>query len=477
LLDVCLKHQNFNSRKGSDEYLPTSSNFLAPEARHIKALADEYKSRWPVHHTERRQIGREAEFPIIDQSGKCGDARLVLQKLLELNEDLEPVYEFFVDGCQYLSKLKGERLEFCLEVGIGTLELITAPCLDLHQICTLHENGLAMLRRACKTLGYRVLGYGVQPVSPDSHELMTPKIRYHKLVDVLGEQWYSFVPTASDQAHIDVDQSEMVQILNICSLLTPVVISLTANSSVLAETKTQWMSSREGMMGCIDREHTRHGMPTSLYIDLEDWIKQICQLDYLIKIDKNSGAVSAPQSLSASQKAPFIDFLVSDNANFSDFEAHEHYVWHSVRPRFTYGTLELRASCQQPHTEHMGAVALSLGIVEAAKEIERWLLEQAPLECWLQVLRKYHPQAVAAGLGFQEEQESEGNSPLQIDFFAFTEEILCFVDQALEQRGLGEQVYLQPIWKRFQERKCPAQIAVDILQNDGLPALLDHLAL
>ena len=65
------------------------------------------------------------------------------------------------------------------------------------------------------------------------------------------------------------------------------------------------------------------------------------------------------------------------NANFKveeydwpGFLAHEHYVWHSTRPRTKQGTVELRAACQQPWSEHMAATALQLGLVEAMPEIQ-----------------------------------------------------------------------------------------------------------
>ena len=70
------------------------------------------------------------------------------------------------------------------------------------------------------------------------------------------------------------------------------------------------------------------------------------------------------------------------NANFKveeydwpGFLAHEHYVWHSTRPRTKQGTVELRAACQQPWSEHMAATALQLGLVEAMPEIQASLFK------------------------------------------------------------------------------------------------------
>mmetsp|Transcript_25518 Transcript_25518/g.33099 ORF Transcript_25518/g.33099 Transcript_25518/m.33099 type:complete len:511 (-) Transcript_25518:267-1799(-) len=445
----------------------------------IGKLSSEFVDRWPSHATERRQIGREAEYPIVDKNGLCGDARLVLYRLLEMYDSLEPIYEEMMEGQRCLSKLKGMSLEFCLEVGLGVIEMITDPCPDLHTICTVHENGLSMLRNACDSLEYRILGYGTQPISTISPELMTPKIRYHKLVEVLGDMWYSFEPTASDQAHIDVEKEELIQVLNIASLLTPVVVSLMANSPIVSGKLTPWISSREGMMGGIDVQANRHGMPRNCYRDLEDWLRQICHLDYIIKIDKTTGETCAPQFTSDQRdktKRPFIDYLTAEKATFDDFETHEHYVWHSVRPRWRYGTVELRAACQQPHDEHMAACALSLGIVEAAGAIEKWLLLQAPLQYWFQLLHACHPFVLAHGMTFRKHLPKEEAQRLDFDFESFVGHILAFVEQALETRGLGEQIYLQPVLRRFAERKSPAQTAVEIAKRKGVRGLIRHAA-
>jgi gamma-glutamylcysteine synthetase len=62
--------------------------------------------------------------------------------------------------------------------------------------------------------------------------------------------------------------------------------------------------------------------------------------------------------------------MYSFRYDWPGFLAHEHYVWHSTRPRTKQGTVELRAACQQPWSEHMAATALQLGLVEAMTEIQ-----------------------------------------------------------------------------------------------------------
>jgi hypothetical protein len=89
------------------------------------------------------------------------------------------------------------------------------------------------------------------------------------------------------------------------------------------------------------------------------------------------------------------------DAEWRHFLAHDHYVWHSARPRVRQATVELRAACQQPWGEHMAAQALQLAIVEAWRDLEAWVVgdlfrgdEAAAWRC----MHALHAHVVAHGL-------------------------------------------------------------------------------
>ena len=66
----------------------------------------------------------------------------------------------------------------------------------------LFRAGLARLVQAAGQLGWRVLGYGVQPLTRAARAVLSPKQRYAALADVMGDDWVWYTVTASDQLHV-----------------------------------------------------------------------------------------------------------------------------------------------------------------------------------------------------------------------------------------------------------------------------------
>lgn len=112
-----------------------------------------------------------------------------------------------------------------LEVGQGTIEIITRPCRTLQEMQGVHETAMGRLVAATDALDYSVLGFGVQPVTPLSADFMSPRKRYTTLLQAIGDPWLLFTVTASDQVHVDVAEPELVRMINLGNLLSPVMVS------------------------------------------------------------------------------------------------------------------------------------------------------------------------------------------------------------------------------------------------------------
>ena len=116
--------------------------------------------------------------------------------------------------------------------------------------------------RAAAPLGWRVLGYGVQPLSPPTRALLSPKQRYSTLADIMGADWIWYTVTASDQAHVDVSRDEAVSALNFGNLMAPVIVALCANSPVVAGELTDDCSGpRRPHDRCSLRPAPRYDLP------------------------------------------------------------------------------------------------------------------------------------------------------------------------------------------------------------------------
>jgi gamma-glutamylcysteine synthetase len=418
----------------------------------VATLATQFTNCFPDMLAGPRTVGREAEFPVVTATGEAADVRRLWELLLaegDLREHHDSANPSLIVG------LDGEDYNYELEVGVGTVEIVTRPCRDLFTVQRIIEEATERLVRMATRRGWQVLAYGVQPVTPPNLPLMAPKQRYQSLYRAMGAEWLWYTVTASDQCHVAIARGEALEMLNFGNLMAPVLIALCANSPVYAGKLSPFCSGREGEMARIDAHEYRHGMPVRPFTSFVDYVNTVSQATYLIHRADN---MVIPTS------RPFTDYLMEHGPDFAAFLFHEHYLWNSARVRTAYGTLELRPACQQPWAEHMAAMALSVGLIEAATPIMAYVVDVLGQEYW-SILRAYHRQSITYGLAAAQPSPD----------FLIT--LVRLAERGLKQRGQGEEYLLLPIFDRLYRRQNPAQRARAIFQNDQLSGLLAHTAM
>jgi gamma-glutamyl:cysteine ligase YbdK (ATP-grasp superfamily) len=418
-------------------------------------LATRFASSFPQELSGARTVGREAEFPIVGQRGEAVDVRRLWNVLLEA-DDLAPEYGVGAGGhAPFIVGLAGVDYSFALEVGLGTIEISTRPCRTLVEIETVIQVAVARLVRAASRFGWRVLGYGTQPVSPPTIGLMSPKQRYLSLYRAMGSPWLWYTVTASDQLQFSIRRDEMLHMLNYGNLVAPVIIALCANSPIYGGKDSLFCSAREGVMAEIRAGEHRHGMPPAPYTSLYDFVCTLAKPTYLIV---REGGEIVPSS------RPFYAYLAENGPDFQAFLFHEHYIWNSARLRAAYGTLEVRPACQQPWPETMASAALILGLAEASYSILPYIEGTLGEDYW-QRMRTYHQQAIRYGL----------RAPQPAPHFL--EHIVAQAAAGLHARGFGEERLLAPIQSRLERHLNPAQRARAIFRSDGMAAMVDAMAI
>ncbi len=435
-----------------------------------EALAATFAGHFRAQLPGPRTVGREAEFPVVDGSGRAADVAQLWPLLQAAPGDILKVKRDAVNS-ELVVGLDGASYSYALEVGRGTIELNAGPCDTLFGLEELFRAGLARLAQAAGQLGWRVLGYGVQPLTRPTRDLLSPKQRYGALADIMGDDWIWYTVTASDQLHVDVSRGEAVATLNFANLMAPVVVALCANSPVAGGALTGSCSSREARM--VDAAHGhRHGMIARPYADFTDFAARLSGMRSLLR---REGARLLPDGRVFSEVLREEYGLAASGTGqrpaatddcFSAFLLHDHYIWHSARLRTAYGTVELRPACQQPPHEAMAAAALYLGLVEGQEEITAYVQRAlAPAEepglagCWPGMMA-YHGEAVRDGLAAVE--------PVP----GFLAEVLALAEKALARRGHGEERMLAPLWGRLARRENPAQSVRRVFDAEGVEGLV-----
>jgi gamma-glutamylcysteine synthetase len=418
----------------------------------VSAVAEQYAARFRERLRPLRLVGRELEFPLVETDGTAGDIRRLWPELLR-EGSFTPKYDDPQTEALIVS-LTSANAVYEAEVGLGTVELLTPACEDLFQLETNICAGLAPLVRAAHAAGMRVLGFGIQPRTPRSPQLMTPKKRYGALLKAIGKPWLHFCTTAADQLHVDIARHELLPMINWMNFISAPLVALAANSSVYSGRAGRFVSGREGLLGTVGQH--RNGMTPRRFGSLEEFVAFVCGHPcYVLK--RADGRLTQ-------YNRPFHDYLEQHGPDLAAYLWHEHYTWNSARARVEQSTIEIRPACQQPPDEMMAASALSLGFVEAWPHIETYALRTLGSDPWPAMLR-YRERVLTGGM--RAEEPAKG----------FLRGIVEIAETGLRGRGRGEEEYLKPVWRRLEKRQAPADRARARFLNHGMGALIDELAL
>jgi gamma-glutamylcysteine synthetase len=209
-------------------------------------------------------------------------------------------------------------------------------------------------------------------------------------------------------------------------------------------------------------EPYRHGAPAGPYSDLEEYVRFLAGLQCLCLPDSEDGFRVIG--------VPFVEQLRRDTAlqdpeaAFEAFLFHEHYVWPSARPRSKIGTVEIRPACQQPPASTWAPSALSLGLIEAADELESYLDDSLGQSYWT-ALREHRRRAVKQGL----------TAPEPVPHFLDT--IVGIAEEGLRHRGEEEEIFLAPVYEHLERRTGPADEARALFEKNGSTALATELSI
>ncbi|KAK3246890.1 hypothetical protein CYMTET_43592, partial [Cymbomonas tetramitiformis] len=217
-------------------------------------LAREFRKGFKEANAELRTIGREAEHPLVQSNGHAFNLSKMWPSLAR-QTSMSAEYE----GGNIIA-LNGPHFQYTAEVGIGTIEVVTRPCKDLLEVAEIYDTAMAQLISVASEHGAQVLGYGIQPFTPPSFDIMTDKLRYQSLRSSVSEPWAWFTATASDQTQVSITREEVALQANVSNLLAPIVIGLCANSPVYSGVPSGVCSAREAHMGTIHSGTHRHGM-------------------------------------------------------------------------------------------------------------------------------------------------------------------------------------------------------------------------
>ena len=73
--------------------------------------------------------------------------------------------------------------------------------------------------------------------------------------------------------------------------------------------------------------------------------------------------------------------------------------------------------------------------------------------------------------------DTDGNDEIDFDELKLIRTVVDRCAEVLERRGMGEEEFKTPLFQRLEERKNPAQVALEVATGGGMRELIHHIAL
>lgn len=440
-----------------------------------EALYDKYIA--PTAKERSSSIGIEIEMPVVDLSGSAVDESVVIAAADRFREHFgfETAGHDDDGNVNSMTDSKtGDNLSF--DCSYSNLELSMGKSEDLNEVHGRFLKYYRYLQSILGPKGYTLTGMGINPNYNINNNRPVPNERYRMLYHYLHSyQRYSGdinrhfhdrpdfgTFTSASQVQLDVSQSDLIETLNVFTLLEPYKSLIFANSYLpeypeyLCVRNMLWEHSMQGynphnvgmFTGRLEsvEELIEYIKSQSIYCTMRDGkyidFKPVAVRDFF-ELEKVSGEYFDGSSYRSTSFSPASeDLTYLRTFKFEDL---------------TYrGTIEYRSSCSQPIKDVMTVAAFHTGLADRLGELKE-LLE------------------------YDRVIYSHGYSPAELQDMLSKRELPNFIDQAmlkrqlkavldiaakgLRERNKNEEHYLEPLYRRAEGLTNPAKDMLKGIEN------------
>ena len=366
------------------------------------------------------------------------------------------------------------------ETGFCKTEFSLAHVANLFELTESIDALRAQLTPFTQEHNVRFLGYGIQPLTPPSQELLFKKARSCFWEQALpsnqhippadGDDVHLFTINAGSHVHVSIGPDNAARAVNVLNGFAGPQIALTAHSPI-------WQGRRDERYLCVNEKlwdwwevaKGRVGVPARPFKDLEDYVRTIENLAP-IYVKRSGQPVLLPEF------EAFGDYYSADSATGrslegeavplvpkpDDIRVHNSCYWYTARIS-QYFTVENRVFDQQPPDQLESAAALTLGLVTL----------QAPPGGTGAVLMGIASPCSRSGMsrrpGWRNRRIHAGGP--------------CRPDAAggglwvVATTPGGREVPRTSLRENLRQRSCPATRAKAIFDNSGIDGIVEQLSL
>ncbi|MBR1866861.1 MAG: glutamylcysteine synthetase, partial [Lachnospiraceae bacterium] len=429
-----------------------------------KSLVKEKLYQKYVEPTKKKRqdyVGIEVELPILNLDREAVD----FEKIHTLTAGFMQYFSFEVmsrDDEGNVNAIEnpenGDILSY--DCSYNNLELSLGKEKELHRLRERFVEYYSYLQQELASLHYTLTGMGVNPYRNYNRNVAIPNGRYRMLFHHLSSypdyadlpMYFHTYPTygmfsSASQVQLDVDYEELPMTIRAFSRLEPVKALLFNNSVLTGE--------HEELACCRDMfwENSTHGInPHNIgMFDVE-----IEEIDDLVAYIESASmyCVEREDKYINFRPIPVMEYFASESI-VGEYYAEGSYHEISFQPELSdleylrtfkfvdltfRGTIEFRSVCCQPVADVMTVSAFHLGLKDQLKELDKLLREDHVL---------YHQGYSATELRKLFVKQELPSFVDREALYSLAQRIVDLAKRGLQNRGYGEDIYLEPLYERI----------------------------
>ncbi len=435
-----------------------------------------------IEPTKQRKnfIGIEIEVPIINLNKKPVDFDIVHK----ITDNFKKEFSDFspngidYDGNTFSLKNPNNSDIVCYDCSYNNIEFAMGREKDLFTINNRFIEYYNYVKEEFEKYNYTLTGMGINPYRRYNKEIPIPSERYLMLYHHLKSfNKYNDIPmhfhnypgygmfSSASQVQLDVHYNDLIKTINTFTKIEPIKALLFSNSVLMDENK-HLTCFRDALW-----EYSTHGINPhniGMYdVDFED-IDDI--LNYLETLNiycvMRDGAYINFETINLLEyfnkdsikgdiydKKGYRQIEIKPNINDIDYLRAFKFINLTFR-----GTVEFRSVCTQPISDTMSVAAFHLGLKEKIDELHEFISKDRV------IFHKGYTASELRKLLIQDEIPSFINKKKLCEL---TNNILNITKDGLNKRGLGEEIFLKPLYNRVKYHTNPGKEMIKSL-HDGI---------
>jgi gamma-glutamylcysteine synthetase len=432
----------------------------------------------PTKKKREEYVGIEVELPIVNLDKQAVD----FQRIHSLTKRFIQHFRFEVMNLDDEGNISAARHKengdiLSYDCSYNNLELSMGKEKTLHPLYQRFCEYYTFIQQELQQYHYTLTGMGVNPYRNYNQNVPIPNGRYRMLFHHLSSYpKYEDLPmefhrypdyglfSSASQVQLDVGYEELPMAIRAFSRVEPIKALLFNNSVMLGE--------EEELACCRDMfwENSTHGInPRNVGMfdcDIEtvEDLQKYIESTSIYCLERDGKYINFPPE-------PVLEYYQEDSVTgeyYADGAYHEisfapdiedlAYLRTFKFEDLTFrGTIEFRSVCSQPVADVMTVSAFHLGLKKQLKELEEMLENDHVL---------YHHGLSATQLRklFVKREMPDFVEPEAV--YDLARQVLDLAKKGLQQRGFGEEEFLEPLYERIAQQANPAQKMLHQLSND-----------